>query len=346
MSLEVVFVATFTKSIIASLILLGCASHAYAEDTSSDKSYDISSLNANEAYQEGKLLRAQLKNTKARPYLKYSADKGDAKAAYLYAMELSNYNTTIRTPPKAQEYLLKAAQGGNRQAMRHLYLDGNWLRLRERNYWKKHYYNSLITLGQTEPGQAMFELANFYRKSDQELSSYYLNKSLDFDIPKALMEKAKSIESGEGTYIFPGSREKTIDKMYKAAADTGYMPAVRNYIQRLEDLGNYQEAFKWRQKAVKEGDLTSLAAVAIILSGFSTDYQFVDQDLATAKAYYDIYLETAGTDRLGVLYDNIEQHYSDIMKTISPEDLSKSKKIEANLRKEKPFYNHDVYWDI
>lgn len=334
------FVATW-------LLLSGVAGSSVAADAQNAQSaYEMNQMTASQAYQEGKLLRAQLKNMKARPFLKYAADKGDAQAAYLYAMELSNYNTTIRTPPEAQEYLLKAAREGNRQAMQHLYLKGDWLRIRERKYWQNHYHDSLVTLGQTEPAQALYGLAQYYQSTDQELSEYYLDKSVAFDVPRALMQKAAELESGEGTYLLPGGRDKAVSKLYEQAANTGYMPAIRNYIQRLEDQHNYQEAFKWRERAIEEGDLTSLAAVAIILSGYSSNYAFVQEDLAKAKAYYDVYLETAGSDRLDVLYQNVERHYADIMKIISPKDIEKSQSIEARLQKKNTFYNHDLYWDI
>lgn len=341
-------VSLTAKQFVATWLLLSgvAASAVAAESQNTQQVYEMEKMTATQAYQEGKLLRAQLKNIKARPFLKYAADKGDAQAAYLYAMELSNYNTTIRTPPKAQEYLLKAAREGNRQAMQHLYLKGDWLRIRERKYWQNHYHDALVTLGQTDPAQALYGLAQYYEKSAPELSEYYLKKSMTFDVPRALMQKAAELEQGAGTYLLPGGRDKAVSKLYEQAADTGYMPAIRNYIQRLEDEGNYQEAFKWRERAVKEGDLTSLAAVAIILSGYSSNYSFIQEDLAKAKAYYDVYLETAGTDRLDVLYQNVERHYSDIMKTISPKDVEKSKAIEVKLKKQQAFYNHDLYWDI
>ncbi|MCG6364051.1 sel1 repeat family protein, partial [Vibrio fluvialis] len=116
-------------------------------------------LSAQQAYENGRLLRAQFKNLAAREYLKYAADLGEPSAAYLYAMEVANYRTTIRTPPESQHYLLLAAQGGSRQAMRVLYQNGEWLRAAERSLWQQTYYDTLIELGSREPSQAAYELA-------------------------------------------------------------------------------------------------------------------------------------------------------------------------------------------
>ena len=99
---KVVAVSTLVKSCLVSLVLsFGVMSFAtHGED------YDAKLLNAQQAFESGRLLRAQFKNVESRQYLKHAADNGNADAAYLYAMELSNYRTTIRTPPQAREYLL------------------------------------------------------------------------------------------------------------------------------------------------------------------------------------------------------------------------------------------------
>lgn len=328
------------------MVTLPCGVHAADNDSNDLNAYDLQKLTAHQAYIEGRNLRAQFKNNRARTYLKYAADKGDTQAAYLYAMELSNYKTTIRTPAKARDYLLLAAHNGNIRAMKSLYQGGEWLRLRERQYWEREYFNAVVTLGQSHPTRALFELSEYYKKSKPELSDYYLDQAVERHYPRALMVKAQQISQGKGSYWAPGSREKAEYQLYTDAAKQGYIPAIRKYIQLLENEGKFKQALQWRKQAIKEGDLTSLAAVAMILSGYSSNYQFVEKDLATAKAYFDVYLDTAGDDRLDELYKNIEQHYSDVMKIISPDELKASKNIEKKLKEKQRFYNHDLYWDV
>ncbi|MGO1296494.1 MAG: tetratricopeptide repeat protein [Vibrio sp.] len=337
--------AVSVGALIATIFLSGGINAAEKSDSSLE-TYDLQKLTAHQAYIEGRNLRAQFKNIQARTYLKYAADKGDAQSAYLYAMELSNYKTTIRTPTQARDYLLLAAHDGNIPAMKSLYEGGEWLRIRERQYWKREYFNAIVTLGQTQPTRALLYLSEYYEKSDPQLANYYLDQSVERGYPRALMLKAREIAQGEGSYWTSGSRDKAAYALYEDAAKQGYIPAIRKIIQLLESKGDFKQALEWRKQAVKEGDLTSLAAVAMILSGYSSNYQFVEKDLATAKAYFDVYLDTAGDDRLDELYKNIEQHYSDLMKVISPDELKASQNIEKKLKEKPDFYNHDLFWDV
>lgn len=339
---KVVAVSTLVKSCLVSLVLsFGVTSFAtHGED------YDAKLLNAQQAFESGRLLRAQFKNVESRQYLKHAADNGNADAAYLYAMELSNYRTTIRTPPQAREYLLQAAQGGNRHAMQHLYQNGQWLSKKEREQWQHQYHDTLIRLGQLNPAQALFELAQYYHSSNKELSEYYLVKAMAFHHPRALMEQARRIESGSGSYMMPGSRDTKVRETYLAAAKTGYVPAIRAYINLLKDKGRYEEAFEWRQKALQAGDLTSLAALGFIYSGQGEAYPFVETDLVRAKAYFDLYLETAGTDRLENLHSAVAEKYQQLAPRITSEQETAADTLELNLKKNVDFYNHDLFWDI
>ncbi|EOX1796584.1 sel1 repeat family protein [Vibrio cholerae] len=298
-------------------------------------------LSAQQAYENGRLLRAQFKNLAAREYLKYAADLGEPNAAYLYAMEVANYRTTIRTPPESQHYLLLAAQGGSRQAMRVLYQNGEWLRAAER----KAYYDSLIDLGSREPSHAAYELALYHQKDNPKLAQHYLTIAADFEHPAALMLLAQQIEQGEGSYPVPGSRANAARKTYLKAAETGYIPAIRKYIQLLENKEKYQDAYYWRQQAVQRGDLTSLVAMGGILSGQSELYRFVEPDLKQAKAYFNRYLEVAGSDRLSHVYHNSQKQLLDISMQLNEREKAIAGEIELQIGKYQPFYNHDAYCD-
>ncbi|MFG0605349.1 sel1 repeat family protein [Vibrio mimicus] len=302
-------------------------------------------LTAQQAYENGRLLRAQFKNLTARQYLKYAADLGEPNAAYLYAMEVANYRTTIRTPPESQHYLLMAAQGGNRQAMRELYRNGEWLRSAERVLWQQHYYDAVIELGARNPSQTAYELALYFQENDPKLAQHYLGIAVEFEYPAALMLMAQQIEQGQGSYPMPGSRVTEARKTYLQAAKTGYIPAVRKYIQLLENKGKYKDAYYWRQQAVQHGDLTALAAMGSILSGQSDVYHFVEPDLKQAKAYLGLYLEVSGSDRLSNIYQNSQRQLLDISMQLNEHDKEIASEIEMQLEQYQPFFNHDAYWD-
>nr|MBF4254145.1 sel1 repeat family protein [Vibrio anguillarum] len=129
-----------TYAILALSLFPSMVLHA-EQETSAAEVYEVGNMSPEKAFATGRLLRAQYKNMESRPYLQYAADNDNSDAAFLYAMELSNYKTTIRTPPEAREYLLKAAELGNRRAMKHLYTDAKWLRDRDVQYWKSQYYD-------------------------------------------------------------------------------------------------------------------------------------------------------------------------------------------------------------
>lgn len=333
-------VSTSVKTLIFIVTLL-FVGRSFSEEIN----YDMQQLSAQQAYENGRLLRAQFKNLAAREYLKYAADLGEPSAAYLYAIEVANYRTTIRTPPESQHYLLLAAQGGSRQAMRVLYQNGEWLRAAERSLWQQTYYDTLIELGSREPSQAAYELALYHQKDNPKLAQHYLTIAVEFEHPAALMLMAQQIEQGEGSYPMPGSRATEARKTYLKAAQTGYIPAIRNYIQLLENKGKYQDAYYWRQQAVQRGDLTSLVAMGGILSGQSEFYRFVEPDLKQAKAYFNRYLEVAGSDRLSHVYQNSQKQLLDISMQLSDHEKEISEKIELQLENYQPFFNHDAYWD-
>lgn len=309
-----------------------------------ESTYDIQKMGEQQAFENGRLLRAQFKNLVARDYLKYAADLGNASAAYLYAMEVANYRTTVRTPPESQRYLLQAAQGGNRQAMRELYENANWLRNNERALWKQRYHDALIELGASMPSQAAYELALYYQISDRPRSDFYLNVAVGFAHPAALLLKAEQINQGEGNFPIPGSRVTLARETYLKAAEMGHIPAIRRYIQFLENKGKYRESYRWRQQALESGDIRSLVVMGNILSGKSERYRFVGLNLIQAKAYFSIYVENAGNDRLSNVYQYSQEQIFDISNKLTEREKGLALEIESKLKK-KRFFNYDMYWN-
>ncbi|MGF1908696.1 sel1 repeat family protein [Vibrio kasasachensis] len=316
----------------------------FAPSLAASEEYDVGAMSSEKAFETGRLLRAQFKNAESRVYLKLAAENENPEALFLYAMELSNYKTTIRTPPEARKYLLKAAELGNRRAMYQLFTSAKWLRDMDIAYWRNQYYSSLIMLGRDNPSQAMYELARFHKGSDSELFSHYLDVAAGFDHPLALMDKAKSIGDDEGLFQFDRGGDHA-DKLYLAAAKTLYIPAIRNYISLLEDKGRYKEAYEWRLTALEQGDITSLAVVSKILLGHSSTYSFVPQDRVRAKAYIDLYLLFAGDERMTSLRTALELNEENISVAMNNKERKQSEEIYLKYKTSLIFYNHDKFWD-
>ncbi|EKO3626152.1 sel1 repeat family protein [Vibrio metschnikovii] len=308
--------------------------------------YELRGMSPEEAYETGRLLRAQYKNLESRPYLQYAADNDIPAAAFLYAMELSNYKTTIRTPLAARKYLLKSAELGNRRAMHQLYSDAEWLSDREIDYWRNKYYESLIQLGAINPSQATYELSRYYRDNDRTLSLYYLDLAVSFKHPRALMDKALLIEQGHGISLMPGARETTVRELYLAAAKTGYIPAIRHYIGLLESKDRFEEAYEWRLVALNQGDLISLASVANILLGQRVSYEFVTPNPIQAKAYIDLYLASAGKDRMQAVYEMFELDQQYIFSQVIFETDRETETLVGDYKNIPTFFHYDIFWDI
>lgn len=328
--------------------LLGLAlsvniSMAFAQD---EVAYEISSLTPYEAFEAGQLLQAQFKNEEARAYLKYAADKGNADSAFLYAIDISKYNANSRSMAEARDYFESAAELGSLEAMSYLADKGDWLRPHLRQSWKKQYHDGLILLAARSPAEAMFGLARYYEINDSELSQYYLNKSVTYNYPLALMEQARRYLGGIETITPATAQDPRILALYLKAAEQDYLPAVKACIEVYEAQGNYSEAMHWRLKALELGDITSLAVLAKIYASKAPSYAFVEKDMAKAHAYAELYLDNAGKDRLANLHKMMEQFFVDITGRMTSQDLEQSKAIGDSYRSGVVFYNHDPYWDL
>jgi TPR repeat protein len=309
-----------------------------------EPSYDLNTLTASQAYEEGKILRAQFKNMEARPYLQYAAEKGSASAAYLYAMELTKYNSTVRTPAEAREYLETAAKLGNLQAMEFLYENGIWLRPQVRQTWKRRFHDSLILLAEKYPAEAMYQLALFYAPSDIVKSTYYLDKSVSYQYDLAIMEKARRYQYGTTNSAV---NTQLALSTYLIAANHGFIPGMKACIEMYEAQNDFQSAYLWREKAFKAGDITSLAVLAKIATGESGPYDFVKRDLVKAHAYAELYLDYAGSDRLNNLHKKMELFVGDITLKMTQPELADAKVLAESYKSEHIlFYNHDIFWDI
>ncbi|WP_083628832.1 sel1 repeat family protein [Vibrio panuliri] len=308
--------------------------------------YDVSKMSAEEAYQHGKLLRSQFKNSEAKTYLQYAADNGYPNGAYLYAMESMGNQTNPRAVENAIVYLTNAAELGSRPALRYLYRQGEWLSEAKRRKYQTQYYNSLIELGAQSPGVAYLCLSDYFYAEDKELSAYYLSKAIEFELPSAHMISAQRLESEEGSFFFASDRVAQVEQHYLQAAELGYIPAIKKYITILEQKGKYKEALTWREKALTQGDITSLVSLGAIYSGSSVRYGFVEQDLAKAKAYFELYLDNAGQDSLSDIYKQTEYNHKNIIDKITVDKELQVERIKDGLSNVDFFYNYDFLWSI
>lgn len=323
---------------------MGCLAVNAGTYAAQTADYDLNSYTAKDAYDAGRIMRAQFKEESARAYLKYAADKGDADAAYLYAIDITHYSAGGNTPHEARTYFVQAAKQGQLEAMKYLYMNGSWLREGSRLNWQKHYHDGLVELAAKNPGKASYELAKYYYSTDEDRYEYYLNKSIAYDYPYAILANVvgiNEIESHNGNPVIDSSDMKPVIKI----AESGFMPAIRSCINFYEEDEDFREALHWRLKALEQGDLTSLAVAAKIYAGKIPGYSFVKKDYPKAYAYVEVYLDNAGKSKFSNVYKMMENLYADLVSNMTTAQLKDAAKLTESYKKNVTFYSFDSYWD-
>ncbi|MCW8336081.1 sel1 repeat family protein [Vibrio sp. SCSIO 43135] len=322
------------------IALFACTASAQTE------LYDEQQLSPQQAQEVGNLLRAQYKITEAFRYLKYAADLGDAKAAYLYAIELQHTPSTLRRNDDFEVYMLRSAKAGYIDAALYLYTQADWLESTEKSNWRSRYYEMVIELGASDPNQAFYRLYNYFKTSEPELANYYLKQSASNLYPLAVMATAANIANGQGTFLMPGSRETESRLMYKTAAESNFLPAIRHYILLLEQKNKREEAFEWRLKAIELGDLNSLAVAGRAYAGMSEYYSFVASDSIKAKSYLDLYLSYAGSDKLANVYANAQTLSTSLSKVMTADQIEQANIRVEEYKQSTTYYNFDYHWGV
>ncbi|KJG63350.1 tetratricopeptide repeat protein [Photobacterium kishitanii] len=288
-------------------LCLLCASQTQAQTT-----YPApSSMSVEDAYQLGDLLVDQYKIKQGQPYLKYAADKGNAKAALAYSRSLST--NVMVLGPQEHEYAVKAAKLGNEDAMLTLSLNKNIFGDRE------EFRIELLKISKEKAEQsnadAMRKLSLLYLDTSDELD--WLRKSAEYGNAKAQYELGRTYEVGEGWFFIPGNREKEVKRLYKASAEQGNFRGMEGYASILFKEGNKKEAFDIWTKMANTGDAFSTIYLAGQYLHTIPEISYPEKDEVLGAAYSKIYLDSMGTDKEHDLYDIYKEQYLEAMSHLS-----------------------------
>ncbi|PSU17217.1 tetratricopeptide repeat protein [Photobacterium kishitanii] len=288
-------------------LCLLCASQTHAQTT-----YPApSSMSVEDAYQLGDLLVDQYKIKQGQPYLKYAADKGNAKAALAYSQSLST--NVMVLGPQEHEYAVKAAKLGNEDAMLTLSLNRNIFGDRE------EFRTELLKISKEKAEQgdadAMRKLSLLYLDTSDELD--WLSKSAEYGNAKAQYELGRTYEVGEGWFFIPGNREKEVKRLYKASAEQGNFRGMVGYASIIYDEGNKKEALDIWTKMANTGDATSIRFLASRYLHSLPQITYPEKDEVLGAAYSKIYLDSMGTDKKHDLYDIYKEQYLETMSHLS-----------------------------
>lgn len=316
-----------------------------SQSLSQVKVYDETLLSAEDSFRHGLLLRGQFKHSEGLRFIQFAADSGHADGAFVMAIELLKPNTAYRNEVLSKSYMLKAAEQGSLSALAYLFHEATWVTSVQREKFAERYINSLIKKGKHNPQQAYWLLSEFYSQSEPENSRYYLDLAMEFESPRAYLESAQRIATGEHDYLFEAKALREINSRYLFSANAKYLPGIKTYIRYLEEKQDFRQAYEWRTTALKLGDITSLVAMANIYGGGITQYSFVEEDKVKSAAYCATYLDLAGKDRFSSIYKQAELCYLKSTSDLTKEDKKSMESIKREMRDSIVFYHHDKIWD-
>ncbi|RON65329.1 tetratricopeptide repeat protein [Pseudomonas fluorescens] len=247
------------------------------------------------AKERGLILYQQSDWYDSQPLLEIAAKGGDRTAQYYLAeaIRLSNRYTTA----EARKWYEAAAERGDLYAM---------LRLSSKNdpcnifdsctgksaiEWREHVIQ--VARDRAEKGDTEAMTVLFITK--QGFS--WLEMAAEAGDPLAQNTLAGIYDDGDGWFLIPGSREKTIEKWYRASAEGGYPRAMYLYANFLfEHDGKKEEVAYWLKKSAENGYLDAVGNYALSIAHMPNDLGYKKNLIeAYALAYLMSKLEGGGT---------------------------------------------------
>ncbi|PSX29405.1 hypothetical protein C0W52_05210 [Photobacterium kishitanii] len=287
-------------------LCLLCASQAQAQTTYPSPS----SMSVEDAYQLGDLLVDQYKIKQGQPYLKYAADKGNAKAALAYSRSFKT-NIMVQSP-KQHEYAVKAAKLGSDDAKFALSFPSNVFG--DQESYRAEQINTLKTRAEKGDAKAMYRLSLLYSGSED---MEWKEKAAEHGDANAQYELGRRYEVGKGWFFIPGNREKEVKRLYKASAEQGNFRGMEGYASIIYDEGNKKEALDIWIKMANTGDAGSIIFLAARYLHSLPQITYPKKDEVLGAAYSKIYLDSMGTDKKHDLYDIYKEQYLETMSHLS-----------------------------
>lgn len=203
-------------------------------------------------------------NDLAAPFLQVSADSGDVESQY-YMGEIERRKSMYMSA-EAQVWYEKAALQGDIYAMFRLRSGDKTLcvlmencgpEVKSPEAWGETARELAEHRASCGDGEAMFQLYLLTGKFD------WLKKSAEVGFAEGQDWLAAQYERGSSFFLTPGRREKEVERLYRAAAEAGYVPAIRNLRRLMWAQSDMDGIRYWTKVAAELGDFeitTSYAA--------------------------------------------------------------------------------------
>lgn len=254
--------------------------------------------------------------TSSQPFLRTAAEAGDKKSQYFLgeAIRLSNRYTT----EEARNWYIAAAEQGELYAMLRLSSKKDLCNLLEdcagKNNidWREHALK--IARERADKGDTEAMVVLFTANQGLE----WLEKAAESGDAFAQQLLASAYKSGEGWFLIPGSREKAIEKWFKASAEGGYPPGMYLYANYLyEHNGSKEEIGRWLKKTAESGHINALGSYALNIAHLPDTYGF---PLDLIKAYGFTYL-IANLKGEAIAPEDARLNLLEIAKKMQPEEI-------------------------
>jgi hypothetical protein len=216
-----------------------------------------------EARDKGIFSYNMMRGFTAKPFLEKAAKAGDGDAQY-YLAELIRIRNKYITAEAQALYEAAAEKGDIYSMMRLANKKDDLCHIMENcppdittpQQWSEAARALAKERASQGDAEAMYQLFLLTGKFD------WLTQAAESGFPRAQYRLGGIYREGFGTFLIPGSREKEIEKWYKASAKGGYPPGMNRYADFLNARGDRQGFAYWIEQSAKSGDFGAMSDYA------------------------------------------------------------------------------------
>jgi len=202
-------------------------------------------------------------DTEAAQLFEIAAQAGDSEAQY-YMGEVERQKNMFMSAAAQRWYEMSAAQGDIYAMLRLFRADNTLCKLMENCApavkTPKEWADMARLLGgeraRSGDGEAMFQLYLLTGDFD------WLVKSAEAALPEGQDWLAIQYQEGKGFFLIPGKRKKEIERLFRAAAEAGYVPAMGNLSAVLLAKNDLEGLGHWIETAAKLGHYEAMTSYA------------------------------------------------------------------------------------
>ncbi|WP_311969539.1 sel1 repeat family protein [Pseudomonas baltica] len=268
----------------------------------------------------------------AEPELRIAATAGDSEAQYYLANEIKNSKQYIT--PEAYEWYEKSANQGNFYAMFQLARGDNLCKAMTKcesgSKTPRDWLNKLISTATPFALQGNGEAMEMLYYATGKLE--WLEKAAAVNYAPAQRILANYYEDGNGYFIIPGSRKKTINALLKSSAENGNPKAMMSYFAELRAQNSLVEAGHWLEKAAETGYEEAVFNYGYFLA-VEPKTVGIDKDIVKGYALISLLKELNGG---GDVQTYVDRTLPEILSQMTEDQIVKGDEMAKNWKSSHP----------